>query len=828
MSAQNNGSKMDLPSGKTGSVARARILAKKQQELAVHDYEQSVSYSTTGTASPASSRNLNQKAIPQYEGGPGKLISRPSPMPQFPIPKLPSPTENTARAGSYRPPADRPPQAPRRPRRPSRIPSMVDQARLQEPTPLFIAPVRTTGSSQDSTYSQFNNSLPRDSGQAPSNNGYISKLPLSSTMSQISQPKDAVFFGPPPSRRRGPSSFYSNASLVSPIIEESPRSRSHGSYASSAAMPENWNAEDTSNKNPDTFYEESMTDVSPESEYGDEAQLVRQVDLDSHAIAPVGAAHPEAADAAWPQDALSNERRRSRNAASIHGQAITAHSSVTPSGDQIKEEFLQAYAAPRSSILTESETMHDPSANCYQNAAIKRGLRIDMDAVREGEARGSLTSLPDLIRRATRLAAMIDKGKRPTSRMDNLNDFLGEKQMNIDGQYGARGKPPTHPNLQASQLTSFHLGARPHSGLSDMLAAFPPPVSTPQLNNGANRSSWLGQGGWPLVSGLRDAVGQQEKGSKRKRRCCGLPLWAIIVATIFILSAVVAAIVVPLELLVFNKNDSSKDPTGVDKCQKDLICQNGGTNVVSGGICSCICSGGFTGSGCGTAGSIGCTTTDLVSADKSSSIKNVTLGQSIPRLIAEANSNFSIPLSGTSILAKINASGLSCIAQNSLVTFNGRSSRVAAEKSTISKARRAPRESATHLVAQVENDAFGSDDMLRNPRLASPETRAKALHGRTDEGNSFSATDDVFDFCRVAVLFILQEQGVDTAENAQTDTQAFFSKLTAADSGIGPKISQADAANITIGQGSSINLLKLNLDLGNGKGLIGGTTPKAS
>jgi hypothetical protein len=46
-----------------------------------------------------------------------------------------------------------------------------------------------------------------------------------------------------------------------------------------------------------------------------------------------------------------------------------------------------------------------------------------MDAVRDAEARGSLTSLPDLIRRATRLAAMMDRGKRPASRLNDLNDF---------------------------------------------------------------------------------------------------------------------------------------------------------------------------------------------------------------------------------------------------------------------------------------------------------------------------------------------------------------------------------------------------------------------
>ena len=58
-----------------------------------------------------------------------------------------------------------------------------------------------------------------------------------------------------------------------------------------------------------------------------------------------------------------------------------------------------------------------------RNSAIRRPPRLNMDAVRDAEARGSLTSLPDLIRRATRLASMMNEGKRPASRLNDLNDF---------------------------------------------------------------------------------------------------------------------------------------------------------------------------------------------------------------------------------------------------------------------------------------------------------------------------------------------------------------------------------------------------------------------
>ncbi|GJC97215.1 hypothetical protein ColKHC_06041 [Colletotrichum higginsianum] len=67
----------------------------------------------------------------------------------------------------------------------------------------------------------------------------------------------------------------------------------------------------------------------------------------------------------------------------------------------------------------------------------------------------------------------------------------------------------------------------------------------------------------------------------------------------------------------------------------------------------------------------------------STNFSNVTLGQAVPRLLQQARTNFSVPLDGTDILAKFNTENLSCIAQNSLVTFDGRSSRVGTPTSAV-------------------------------------------------------------------------------------------------------------------------------------------------
>lgn len=56
----------------------------------------------------------------------------------------------------------------------------------------------------------------------------------------------------------------------------------------------------------------------------------------------------------------------------------------------------------------------------------RRPPKLDMDAVRDAEARGSLTSLPDLIRRATKLASNLDHG-RTASRSGVLNNNSSDR-----------------------------------------------------------------------------------------------------------------------------------------------------------------------------------------------------------------------------------------------------------------------------------------------------------------------------------------------------------------------------------------------------------------
>lgn len=161
---------------------------------------------------------------------------------------------------------------------------------------------------------------------------------------------------------------------------------------------------------------------------------------------------------------------------------------------------------------------------------------------------------------------------------------------------------------------------------------------------------------------------QQKRGRNDGRRICGLPFWRFIIVVVIVLILVAAAIVIPLELFVLRKRNGPAD--SLAQCQAQLTCNNGGTNVVNRGVCSCICTGGFTGSTCNVAGATGCTTTSLAG---DTNIDNVTLGNAIPRLIQQAQSNFSVALSPTTILAKLNAGNLSCSAENALVTFDGQS-----------------------------------------------------------------------------------------------------------------------------------------------------------
>ncbi|KAF5024125.1 hypothetical protein F66182_3811 [Fusarium sp. NRRL 66182] len=823
---------MDAPLSESGFVKRAREKAQggfpRHQPYYPEDMEDSPPGELRAPprrpmAGPphGQSRPLKPRIAPAKDyrnGNSGPAISRPQQVPQWPLPGPPMAAMNQPDPEPYRPPPGRPSQAPQRPPRPSQVPSILDQSRLQDPTPVFLTP-----ESDD-----YHSSVPPSpsSRMTVSSLGSVPDFPEPNQPSgaapqrrsvNLGPPRASANLGPPPSSRRGASSFYSNASFVSPIPEESLNSRSHGSYASSAAMPDSWPAGSPAAS--PSFYEDTDSQKSQDfadDDLHDESKLVRSASIGKRGKPSIVTTksmiiepnHRPGPSPVQPFDtgtgyidastSSSNTLPLARTPAPAH----TARDSLSP------DAILGAYAAASATNLAESPApAPTPSPQPYSRlSAIRRPPRLDIEAIRKAEERGSITSLPDLIRRATRLATMMDSGRRPASRFENLSDFLDEK-----GQM--RG------------------GDKENSGLSDMLAAFPPPA---QQTDRQSRGSWFRTTSWPLVpsrqgeipsrSGLREMTPSDESQGKRRRRCCGLPVWAFVLLLILLMGIIAAAVLVPLEFFVFkNLSNQDKPQSALAQCQESLKCQNGGTNIISQDVCSCICTNGFTGSDCSANGSDGCTTTDL-----GGDLSNVTLGRSIPRVIEGSQKNFSIPLSGTEIMAKLNSGELSCIAQNSLVTFNGD----AARKRSMPYAAQAKREATEHtLVARVTASASGvlvasetadSDELVVDTgapsnvpttvdEIEGPAQTSEAADATQTQGSEtkFAITDDVLDFARVAVLYVLQEEDLDSAQEAQSNIGRFLTKARK-ESGVLTK----EAANVGIGDKKTVDLVgyKITLD----------------
>lgn len=473
-------------------------------------------------------------------------------------------------------------------------------------------------------------------------------------------------------------------------------------------MPESWGEESPGGYSPndlEAYFDDMIVDDGRESsmydDYGDESRLVRSASMGKMGRPALvstrglgGPGYPSSSNAGpssgpdpmpirrgpFQDGAGFAEASNSSLSIPIMKAPTPTPRNVTPSPQPTVDALLKAYGAASSTDPTDTRK-NTPSPRPYSRlSAIRRPPKLDMDAAGKRESRASMTSLPDLIRRATRLAAMMDRGKRPASRIDVAADASDGDWRNDTGDEKSVSNE------------------RRESRLSDMLAAFPPPaqIGSRVRQSLDNLRRMSAQGSWPLAGGRggqqgdgsgsaddeRSPVKQRKEEEKSGRRCCGLPLWAFLLIMVVVIVIIAAAVVIPLQFFVFRKQTNNIGQTpALQQCQAQLECANGGSNVVSQNLCSCICTNGFTGSTCNVAGATGCTTTNLVSPG-AETITNVTIGQAIPRLIAQAEANFSVPLAGTSILAKFNAGNLSCAAENALVTFDGQSVRTAGTDGT--------------------------------------------------------------------------------------------------------------------------------------------------
>ena len=172
----------------------------------------------------------------------------------------------------------------------------------------------------------------------------------------------------------------------------------------------------------------------------------------------------------------------------------------------------------------------------------KKPEPLKLDLVKDAETRGSLTSLPDLIKRALRLASNLEVGK-------TASRFGTDWMFESDGEKGSNN------------------GGRRRNSMGEMINSFP---STPQLDSPRRRAPYSIM---PRSAGLHSALsrsftpnpddgldGAHEK-QKPTRRCCGMPLWIFLLILLLVLALILAAVLIPIFLIVVP--NSHHDPNCV-------------------------------------------------------------------------------------------------------------------------------------------------------------------------------------------------------------------------------------------------------------------------
>ncbi|KAI5207004.1 hypothetical protein E4T39_02208 [Aureobasidium subglaciale] len=654
------------------------------------------------------------------------------------------------------------------------------------------------------------------------------------------QPNRRPPLGPPPSARRGPASYYPQTNYVAPILEESDHQRglhdSKSSFASSNAIPIGISRHladqhDMRQAEDSPFQDQYEDSDSSETEQTRPA-LVRQASIGRKSV-PVlttiknGDLRPDSQTRPLGQISTQN----SSNGQSVHHDMRRGSAPEDIEPEMLETSFQMVDISPEEqygksypplSTRTNGSDIpgKDATISGYENSSpppvyseknstqslekqttlaervgSKRPPRLNVDAVREAEARGSLTSLPDLIRRATKVASNLDRG-RTASRL-GFNFFEDEAQK-------------THENRRSGSL-------------SDILASFPPPgLATPTGSRGGSRASRASRA-MPWTSNLQHSSLPSEsdlgEANEQRRRCCGMPLWLFLTLLLLVIILIAAAVLIPIILVVIprqNGSHNSASASALATCQQSLKCQNGGVNILgSDGSCSCLCVNGFAGSECSQSSTASCTTTSV------GNVNNVTLGDSIPRLLTGSGTNFSIPLNASNILGLFASSKLTCTAENALVTFNGLSAR--ALRGGVLESNPSPTKvlSGRADSTSVAGAAVTSNGIVfasGSASTASPSSVSSDLSSSSSSSSSLSPLSDstTLDFARVAVLLVFQESGqLNNAITAQENLQSYFTSGTTS---TGQAI---NASSIDLGANISADFSKRSVTLSNGT-VIGG------
>jgi hypothetical protein len=656
--------------------------------------------------------------------------------PQWPLPKLPKTTysSNSGNSQSF---------------------DNYNQRNAPSNSRIPLRTNRNYTSAQDSSYNQPSkgSGATRSSQDSDLSVGSISDFPVpanTSTSFRSANPNP-----PPQPTRKGISSYYSQYTNVSPIIEESEGRNSARSYASSNVMPTNAR----------NFYFEGDSDE-------DEA-IFEQVEPTLYRNASIGKrGKPLLTSIKSPE---SNKPPLQVLHQGIEQKEFGSQTASISQESLVKKEMnLPAAAQPSTSqievdkYLKDLETDHVAESELSTLKQVRRGTladrvgskippRINVAAVREAENRASLTSLPDLIRRATKLAANLDRGKTASR--------LGTEWMMKDTS-GYKNDLEKDAMRSRPQLVSPIDRVGPEGGLrSDDHSGVP--ILTPkrrQRNFGA-------------------------------RRCCGMSRKSFIGVMIILILLICAAVVIPVALILVPRGNNTNSANST--CAKKLPCQNGGISMaMSDGTCICLCSSGNSGIMCQATPDMACGTIAISSSNKA------TVGTEVEPLMLAANANFSIPLDDQALLQDFAKLNMSCAAENALVTFPN-----------------VPTPVRALAFAEVNNQGKQESVSTANGILVAPTPTASDTPVITGTPGGESATmvniaanSTVLQFAKIGILFVLQDsQAIAIASGAQTTLLDFF---TAAVKNGTTSLTQVQ--NVDLGNGYSIDLWDRMITLKNG------------
>lgn len=371
---------------------------------------------------------------------------------------------------------------PLRPRRPDDLPSPLQndpavptQARQPLPTSderdSYVSPTAMIG--KDYRSSAGSEALTDISENIPA-------PPVAATQATTAPPRRNTNLAPPPTSRRGPSSYYSRGTgpFVSPIAEEfSDNSPKKDSYASSAVIPLSWgsgppesdvlgNYHDVSTSESDSDSDDDFRRSDVSNDDHEPAQVVRQASLGkrgkpalrtiSNRSQPGQGKHRVAEETGLAltgnQGSAGATRRDSGDGALRYPSTVDLESRAsTVSSDSSDSSGFYLEKAPIGSGSSRPRAPEQVDRNVSGTERNAGGLatpapgmsekvpesrrppRLNVDAVREAEARGSLTSLTDLIKRATTLASNLERG-RTASRLGFLDMLNGGRESSAQSR----------------------------------------------------------------------------------------------------------------------------------------------------------------------------------------------------------------------------------------------------------------------------------------------------------------------------------------------------------------------------------------------------------